>query len=380
MRTRHRLRDVLTSVTSVALCCALAACGGASDGASSSSGGGTSRAGVQAAEAAVTEYEAAPEDIPITEPLNGVPEAGQTFIWMTCQLTACVDMAGAVQAAVESVGWTYREISYDQATPATLVDSLRQALRYDPSYVGLSGVAPETWSVVIPEYEAAGVKLVTSYLGDLETDETVLANVAGPSLNELQAEALAQWFIADSQGEGNVLLQTVNDYPSNKILAEAFAATVAEDCPGCRVTEVNISLADAGAGGVVPTVISQLRANPNTEYLVSTYSPFLNGLPAQLQAAGLADRVKVAGAYADAGTKSAIQNGSFTAAIGTSARIAAYEMVDVALRDATGTPQPAEGHQLDIQLLTQDVEFEVDNQLDLPADYAQRFERLWGVS
>jgi len=373
----HRKGVVAASIALLMMCGVLTACSSSGD---SDSGSANAKLDLAASEAALAKYKATPTSIPVSEPLKAAPEKGKTFVWMTCQLSACMDMGQSMKEAVTSLGWKYQEISYDQADPATLVSGMRKALRYDPAYVGMSGVAPETWATIVPEYKKAGVKIVASYLGKSDLDADVVLQVAGASLNEVQGDALAQWFIADSKGKGTALIQTVSDFPSNKIMSDTFVKTVKEDCPDCKVRQVSNSLADAGAGKIVPALVSELRSKPDYGYLVATYAPFLSGLPAALKSAGIADRVKVGGGYPDPVTMQAIKDGQFAVAPASSPHIAAYLMVDAAVRDETGTPQPKGGQQLDIQMLAKDVDFKVEASHDVPVDYAEQFQKLWGVS
>lgn len=371
-------RKLAVPAAAAAMFGVLAACGSSEGSQDSASSGGA--LDLDASEAVVADYQSAPSEIPVSEPLAKAPEEGTSFVWMTCQLSDCQVMGKAMEDAVTSLGWEYREISYDQANPATLVNAMREALRYDPAYVGMSGIAPETWASIVPEYKEAGAKIVASYLGETSLDEEVVMTVSGPRLNETQGEALAQWFIADSEGKGKAVLQTVSDYPSNKIMSDTFVDTVDSGCPDCDVTVINSSLADVGAGRIVPSIVSELRSRPDHTYAFATYAPFVDGLPAALQAAGIGDQVKIGGGYASPVTKQAIEDGLVAAGTAESANIASFLMVDAAVRDATATPQPANGQVQDIQLLTTDVDFTIGVAHDVPADYADQFKKLWGVS
>jgi ribose transport system substrate-binding protein len=305
------------------------------------------------------------------------PDSGKTVVWMTCQLSACATIGDQIKSALDVVGWNYKSITYDQADPSSLVSGLQQALQFKPSYVLLSGVAEQQWQSVLPAYKSAGVKIIASFLGDTQFTDTLIANIAGPPLDQLQGEELAQWFIADSNGQGNVLLQTVNDYPSNKILAETFSSTVAKNCPKCHVDTINVGLADAGSGQAPTQVVSALRTHPNDTYFVGTYGPFLDSLPSALGAASLSGKIKVAVGFADAGVIAAVKSGQFRASTANSAVINSYLMVDAALRDETGTPQPTNSS--GAQLVTSSVNIPAGD-YNQPTDSFEQFKKLWGAS
>jgi ribose transport system substrate-binding protein len=379
MSVRPRRWHAVRSILVVGVCAVLAACssGGTSSG-SASAGAQAGGGDLTAIKAAVADFAKKPTSIPVSEPLAKKPESGKTMVWMACQLSACALMSQRIQTAVESVGWTYKQVPYDQANPASLVAGMQQALRYNPAYVAMSGVAAESWASVVPAYKAAGVKIVASYLGHVDLTDTIIANVYGENLNVQMGKELADWFIADSNGKGNALLQTVNDYPSNKIMGESFKQTVQQSCPGCHVDSFNVGLADAGQGAAVSQAVSQLRTKPNDNYLVATFLPFQDGLPAALKAAGLEGKVKVAGGYAASTEFPMIHSGAFAAGTAISGAIASYGIVDAALRDATGTSRPKSSDQS--QLLLTGGDFPASGDYNMPADPDAQYKKLWAVS
>lgn len=377
MSQETRVGRVVAAMAIMAVAVFLAGCGSSDEAVGKTT---EENAEVADAKAASEAAKQPPTDITVTTPLEAKPEPGKTFVWLTCDVSSCSIMGEAMKTAVESAGWKYREIAYKSADPATLAAAMRQALRYDPSYVAVSGVPPEAgWGGVVPEYEKAGVKIVASYLGQTEIGDTVIANVAGPKLSEDAAATIANWFIADSGGEGKALLQRVDDFPSLKIFADSFAKTVSDNCAACEVVNLNNTIAEAGGGGVVPAVVSLLRRQPELTYAISSHAGFVAGLPAALDSAGIGDRVKIAAENADAQSLSSVRKGDVAAVTGNPLHYAAWMIVDVALRDAQGLEYPDEGFPMPVQLLTQDVEFEISNSLDVPADYEDRFKALWHV-
>jgi ribose transport system substrate-binding protein len=375
---RNLTRRGLSAVAAVVAICCVAACG-AVDAASGS--GSQGAADLDAVKAAVAASKKAPTDITVSTPLAEKPEPGKLFVWFSCDIPSCSIIGEAMERAVTAVGWRYREIAYRSADPSTLVSAMKQALRYDPDYVALTGVPQEAgWGAVVPEYEAAGVTIIASYLAETQLNDTVVANVAGAGLSEDAGRTIADWFIADSGGTGRALLQRVDDFPSLKVFADAFAETVAAKCPSCSVVDVNNTIDEANNGGVVQSVVSNVRAHPDVEYVVSSHAGFVAGLPAALDAAGLGGKVKVAAENADAQTLTALENGDIAAMTGNPLHYAAWLILDIALRHAQGMDFPTDGFAMPMQLLTPDVDFEVSNSLDVPADFEARFKALWGVS
>src|SRR3712207_587205 len=207
----HRLKGSLASLAIVVVAatgCSSSGNGGSSAGGESSGGGGKA---VTAAKEATEQYLQEPTSISVTEPLKEAPPTGETLVYMKCTLVECQDSADFLKEAVEAIGWNYEDIPFDQAVPATLITGMRQALDdYDPHAVVVGGTPQAVWQTVVPEYKAAGVKIVGNFVGPMEYDDTVIGQSAAGA-NTLWGEILANWVIADSGGDANVLLQTVNE-------------------------------------------------------------------------------------------------------------------------------------------------------------------------
>jgi ribose transport system substrate-binding protein len=382
-RRPSRSRRLLTTGAGLALVAAtLVACSASgSQPSAGATGSASDTAAAAAASASVASFLQEPTAITANVPLTTAPPQGKTFIWMKCQLADCTTYADAIKEATEAAGWNYRDISYDQSNPATLVDAMRQALRFNPDYVALSGISPATgWNSVLADYQKAGVKIIVSDLafpGDLP--DPVIANVAGGSNLQISGQAMADWFIADSGGVGKVLLQRVDDYPILKVFADSFASRVAEKCPDCTVTDLQTSIADGASGATVTNVVSQVKSHPDDNYVMSSYGPFIEGLPAALSSAGLSNKVKVASAYSSAITQAQIQRGEVKATTAGMAATVGWMIVDAALRSSEGMNVPTQGFPTPLWILTPDSKFTISNSLDRPTDFTAQYKKLWQV-
>ena len=63
---------------------------------------------------------AAPSQINITTPLKSAVPAGKKVIVVGTSEPSNVQVQYSVEAATHAIGWSYSEISYDPANPATL--------------------------------------------------------------------------------------------------------------------------------------------------------------------------------------------------------------------------------------------------------------------
>jgi ribose transport system substrate-binding protein len=377
-----RLKAPLASLA--VLMIAVSGCSSSEGGGSSSTEGGeltgAAAEGLARAQEATEANLQEPTTIPVTEPLESTPPTGETFVWMKCGIPQCEIQGDALEQATAALGWNYEEIPWQDADPSTLVTGMRRALEFDPVAVGISGLPQALWQDVIPEYEAAGVKIVGNFNGPLEYDETVIGQAAAGA-TEQWAEIIANWVIADSGGSAQVALQTVNDIPVVKEFHDSFLATIEENCPGCAVTVVNNTIPQTGNGEVVGTVVAAVQRDPSIDYVVTgTGGQVFTGLAAALDAAGLGDQVKVGGGAGTPTNLTNVQAGTEDAYTLFPVSYTAWSMVDIVLRYMQDLDFDPDGNGgLPTQLLTQDVDFEISEDFNKPEDWQAQLEELWQV-
>ena len=201
-------------------------------------------------------------------------------------MNQCADESDGYKAAADILGWNFKTLSYLSSDPATLVSALKQALDFNPVAVSFSGLPRAVWDSVVPAYRKAGVKIVTMYLGPTDYDDVVIGQVGGTKDVKEYGQIIGNWVVADSGGKANILLQEVNDFPILKDYVIGFKKAISDNCADCKITELNNTIAQLG-GQIVPSVIAALQKDPDINYVSSVNGPFLSGLPAALQAAGL---------------------------------------------------------------------------------------------
>lgn len=347
-------------------------------GSAGSSGGGSTSSGVAAAKAATLKNEMAPTTIPITTPLKSKPPTGKTFVFLHCtDVNQCTDEGDGYKAAIKILGWNYKELSYKSSDPGTLVSAMMQALQYKPVAVAMSGLPRAVWESVVPAYRKANVKILTMYLGPTQYDDTVIGQVGGPSDVQAYGEIIGNWVVADSNGKAHILLQEVNDFPILKDYVTGFKRAVKENCPDCKITELNNTIAQLG-GQIVPSVVSALQKDKSINYVSTVNGPFLAGLPSALAAAGLAGKVKICGESGDVANLTNVKSGKEGAYTGLALHYASFSAIDMLLRNMQGLPYEKDGNGgSPKQLLVQGGDFAISNSYDKPADYADQFKKLW---
>ena len=102
----------------------------------------------------------------------------------------------------------------------------------------------------------------------------------------------ADYFINDSGGKGNAVIEHVPAYPILDGFTTGFGNEVKAQCPGCKTSTTNVTIPDLVAGKVPSTLVSALRSNPSAKYLVFDDGPFADGVTSALSGAGLNGKVE----------------------------------------------------------------------------------------
>jgi len=369
------------SVVLVALLAALvgplSACGGGSSGAPAEADSETRADGAAALERLTSHLEP-PTALPISEPLKATPAAGKTLVWMQCDAPQCAVVAELWEEATSVVGWDLKIINYKTADPATLVDGMKQALQFDPAAVSIVGLPIAAWGSVVPTYEEAGVAIIPMFVGDVDTNETIIANIAGSEDSGASGTLISDWFISDSEGVGEALLFSVPELGPAKAWTAAFEGNVEDNCDKCKVVPLTTTFADVAQGKVSSQIVSKLQQNPSIRYVIAQNVALVNGITAALKSAGISD-IKVAGGSAQETEINAAISGEYGAVTPTALNYAVWLSLDAALRNAEDSPIPGDAR-LNTMVITPESELEPSDSFDYPADWQDQFKQLWQVS
>jgi ribose transport system substrate-binding protein len=359
---------------------AVAACGSTSSGGSASASPASSTSAATSAAAAASallQYQSTPTKINITTPLKTPPPAGKTVVVLGTPQPQNVQVQQTIAKLAQMVHWNYAEVSYDPANPATFNSAVDTALAKHANYLVEAGL-PLTPSV-LQKVQQAGAKFALASVYPATVKAPVIAVSDSYANDAAMGQIVAKYFVADSHGKGNAVLEHVPAYPILGAFTDAFTATVKSTCPGCSVKFVNVTIPQLDAGQLASTVVSALKQDPSANYLVFDDGPFADGITSALAAAGLS-KIKVIGEAGDPAGLAALRSGTEAAWTGYSAPYETYQDMDAMLRDAEGMPIPTaqEGVQ-PTQLLTKANVGSVTD-WNYPTDALQQFEALWKVS
>jgi ribose transport system substrate-binding protein len=385
---RPRVRGFAAIFGMLAIALALAACGSSSSSTSSSSAGSSGSTGstatnasssgsgsTSAAAAALTPYKTLPTSINITTPLNSAPPKGKTIVMLGTNNPSNVIIQQGLAKLAKTAGWNYSLVTYDPANPGTFTQAETTALAKHPQYLVEAGL-PLTASQLAMA-KNAGAKWILDSVYPVSVTDPVIGQVDAYAQDALMGKITADYFVNDSGGKGNAVIEHVPAYPILNGFTDGFSKEVKAQCPACKTSTTNITIPDLVAGKTPSTLVSALRSNPSANYLVFDDGPFADGITSALAGAGLKDKVKVIGEAADQAGIAALKNGTESAWTGFDPGYQAYEDMDIAFRNAEGMTVPLDQEaQQPTQLLTKDTIGSTTNWA-APTDAEAQFLKLW---
>jgi len=390
-RRHRRARQLAALLCVIAIGTAVAACGSSSSSNSSNSAGsassatstgstsGASSGGVAIADAKLKQYEATPTKIVQTQSLTSAPPTGKTLVMLGTTDPGNVVIQKGLAEMAKLAHWNYSQISYDPANIGTFNAAIDSALTKHPDYVAEAGL-PVT-SQALQKVQSAGAKWVITAVCPVTVKPPIIAASNGCSNDAEMGRVLAYYFVSDSGGKGNAVIEHVPAYPVLTAFTSAFTATVKSLCPSCKTQIVNITIPDLAAGKIPSLMVSALKTNPDANYLVFDYGPFAEGINSALNAAGLGGKVKIIGQAADTGAIAALKNGQQAAWTGFDPGYQPYAMFDAMFRDQEGLPiNETEQALQPTQILTKSNINSVnvkDGFWSEPADALSQFKTLW---
>jgi ribose transport system substrate-binding protein len=137
----------------------------------------------------------------------------------------------------------------------------------------------------IAQLEELGIPIVSgSVMNTVEYGLPEAFN--GPEWMRANGEALAAAALVRSGGASEFVFYNVPEFPFSSLELDGAEAKLAELCPDCTLRVVDIPIAELGSTAA-DRVMSDLQANPDTEYFIAAVDEVQIGLPQKLSLAGL---------------------------------------------------------------------------------------------
>lgn len=157
----------------------------------------------------------------------------------------------------------------------------------------LAGLDPAAVKPQLDAARKAGISVVVSSLSDPSAPLPAGVTAAMPVPYKEGGRLMADWAIADSRGDANVLVLTVGDTPASTPIVDGINAALKDHCPNCKSSVLDFTIENF-ATQAQPQVQSALVRDPSINYVLPIYdsalAPFAQ---AAVRAAGAGERVKV---------------------------------------------------------------------------------------
>jgi ribose transport system substrate-binding protein len=198
---------------------------------------------------------------------------------------------GMRQAAAE-VG-AELEVYPNQGRPTQWAQGIRTAIARDADAILLLAQDPEVVRPQVEQAEEAGIPVVVlRTTGEGEPcPEVGTTCVPGPF--ERAGRLEADYVIADSGGDANILVITSNDARSTRSLLRGLRDELSRGCPDCDVRYVDVPIPD-WATKLRGEVQSALVRDPGIDYVIPIYDSMSQFAVPAIVAARAAERVKIA--------------------------------------------------------------------------------------
>jgi ribose transport system substrate-binding protein len=378
-----RRRSIFALFIAVALIAALVSgCGESSSSSSSSSestgesaSSGETNKNVAAAESVVKEWEEAPTDLGITEPVGKSISPGREIFYLDCGSVSCATAGESVAEAAGVVGWNVKHIKMG-FSPEGVKAAFEQVIREKPDAVVQWGVPSLLYEKQLAQLKQMGIPVVTTAVPDKAGNGILWADNGAEESVEV-GKVMADWVIADSGGKANAVLL---DLPSAPILAaygEGFEQEFKAKCPGCQLGTVEMAETDLGTNATATKTVGYLRSHPETTYVVPTFDDLIIGLPPALKSAGL-NEITIMGENPSPPTLVYLKDGEQAASVSWPVHETAWKDIDVLARYFNKESIKPDETPLPRQIITgEDVE-DPNEYFDAVPDYKEQFSELWG--
>src|SRR4051794_4667473 len=372
-------------IATLVLALGFAACGSDnnSSAGSASSGGSKSSsadggAGITKAAEQLKPFEAAPTAITVKGALKGTPPTGKTIVMLGTNDPNNQKLQKSLKNLAAMAKWNYAVVSYDPANPATFNAAIDTAITNKANYIAEAGI-PLT-PAMIKKVQDAGAKWVLTSVHPVDVKDPIIVDANAYANDALMGKVLADFFVSDSKGKGNVIIEHAPAYPILGGFTDGFQAEVKALCPGCKVKIQDVTIPDLVAGKVPNVMVGALRSNPDADYVAFDVGPFASGFDAALSAAGLSGKVKVIGQAADEAGIAALKTGKQLAWTGYDPVYSTYVMMDAMLRHSLGMPVDQEESGVQpTQILTKENVGDISTWSE-PANALDQYKKLWGLS
>jgi len=288
--------------------------------------------GVELAQARLDEFSKVLSDLSITETVNA-PQ-GLKIAYVQCSVPVCESIKQGIQEAVDAIGGTLKIFSTSD-TADTVQAAFEAAVQWGPDMVLTSG-NPRAWfEVSLAELNEKNVPVVAWSMPEPYQTEGLAANLVTGDDYYFNGVLMADYVIAKTSGQANVLFLNIPQFPVLGLESEGFKSEMATVCPECKATSLDFTVDQLIAGEHISAAVSEFQKDPSINFLVTGFGDMLLGMPDALKGIGVS-----VPAVSQAGTPlnyQMIVDGSLQVAdIGLPTGFLGWRAIDAGLRAIAG--------------------------------------------
>jgi ribose transport system substrate-binding protein len=210
-------------------------------------------------------------------------------------ITSEVPFIGAVEKgmrqAAEEVG-AELVVYPNQGEPSQWAQGIRTAISRQADAILLLAQDPELVGPQIREAEAEGIPVIVLRTTGEGEACPALGTACVPAPFEQAGRLEADWVIADSGGEANILVITSNDARSTRPLVRGLRAELAQKCPLCEARFVDVPIPE-WANRIRTEVQSALVRDPEIDYVIPIYDSMSQYAVPAIEASRATERVRI---------------------------------------------------------------------------------------
>ncbi|WP_432824946.1 sugar ABC transporter substrate-binding protein [Dactylosporangium sp. CA-092794] len=318
-----------------------------------------------------------PSAFPITEPLKSPVPAGTRIAYVDNGNALVSLIYKLMQPAAKELGVELYAVR--AGTSASGVQSaFSTVVQQRPAAVINTAIDPALWDNQRQQLVSAGIPVIS--LGTVAGAGSGLVQPNGEAAFEKQGRLQAAYLVANNDKAVHAVLYVHTELAYGTAVRRGFETELKELCPDCKARVVQIPITEVG-NKAPERIVSDLRANPDTDAIAFQSSAVATGLPAQLKVAGL-ENIQIVGANPLPTNLQYLKDKQSTVELGADLNTLAWTAMDTAARLITKQTPPQNvlnGEALVQQFLRpEDITFDPTPGFSAYPDVANRFKALWG--
>lgn len=258
---------------------------GSSSGYSATPSGPIAASALEQVQSRVAQFSQRPSSLGLTGSVGSVP-AGKTVYYIQGQGPAGAASAASFKQAAAAVGWDGKTVLVASQTPQGFQQAFNTALQdTTTSAIVSASVDPSALSAQVTVARGRDIPVVI--LSSPIASAGDIISLGGPSSLAYAGTLEADYILANTKGNANVLLATAAAFPALDIMASGFKTEWEKVCPKCA-TPLVYEAPLASFGSNFPSLLTAyLQGHHGINYIDFGFNDEMIGVQSALNAAGL---------------------------------------------------------------------------------------------